>query len=92
MPDKLGAQRSEADYRVDFSVAGRDRSGVGRALDQSETGMSFVTDAPLEPGSCVTVRVPLQSKSAGVLVCLANVVSCLARPDSNGYSVGCACD
>ncbi|MFT5173108.1 MAG: hypothetical protein ACI8W7_001277 [Gammaproteobacteria bacterium] len=92
MSDKREAQRTEADYRLEFCVAGRNQRGTGQALDHSETGMSFLTDRPLEPGTYVTVRVPMHSASASFLLCLSNVVRCLTRPDGNGYAVGCAYD
>ena len=92
MSDKRETQRKGADYRFEFCVAGRDQRGTGQALDQSETGMSFLTDRPLEPGTNVTVRVPIHAESTAILLCLANVVRCLTQPDGNGYAVGCAYD
>ena len=92
MLDKREAQRRQADYRFEFNLAGRNRSGTGHATDQSETGMSFRTDQSLEPGTNLTVRVPLRAESEGVLLCLVNVVRCLTRPDGNGYAVSCAYD
>ena len=92
MPDKREAQRTEANYFLEFSVAGRGRNGVGHALDHSETGMSFRTEQPLVQGSYLTMRVPVQSGRTGMLTCLANVVRCLTLPDGSGYKVGCAYD
>ena len=92
MSEQREARRTGADYFLEFSVAGRDRFGVGQALDHSETGMSFHTDQPLILGSYLTMRVPLRSKNVPVLTCLANVVRCLTLPDGTGYEVGCAYD
>jgi len=92
MPDKREAQRTEANYFLQFSVAGRGRYGVGHALDHSESGMSFRTDQPLVQGSYLTIRVPVQSGRTGMLTCLASVIRCLTLPDGSGYKVGCAYD
>ena len=92
MPDKRGAPRTEANYFLEFSIAGRGRCGIGHALDHSETGMSFRTDQLLVQGSYLTMRVPVQSGRTGILTCLANVVRCLTLPDGSGYEVGCAYD
>ena len=86
------AQRMPVDYLFEFSVAGRDSFGAGRAVDHSETGMNFVTDTPLQPGSYLTMRVPVQSGRTGMLTCLASVIRCLTLPDGSGYKVGCAYD
>ena len=90
--DKREAQRTQANFAVEYRLAGRDGRGVGRALDHSETGLSFVTSRPLEPGSSLTVRVPLRSKQVPVLTCLAAVVRCLTLPNGTGYVVGWAYD
>jgi hypothetical protein len=87
------AQRMPVHYLLEFSVAGRDSFGAGRAVDHSETGMNFVTDTPLQPGSYLTMRVPVSNAKAPILMCLANVVRCLALPEADGYySVSCAYD
>ena len=90
--DKREARRSEADFILEYRLAGRDNGGIGRALDHSETGVRFVTNQPLVRGSYVTVRVLLRSGGIPVLTCLANVVRCLTLPNGNGYAVGCAYD
>ena len=90
--DKRQAQRRQADYILEYRVAGRDKGGVGRALDHSETGMRFLANQPLVPGSYVTVRVSMQSQAVPILTCLANVVRCLTLPDGRSYAVGCAYD
>ena len=90
--NKREAKRIQADFVFEYRLAGRDGRGVGRALDHSETGINFVTDRPLEPGSSLTVRVPLRSQQVPVLTCLAAVVRCLTLPNGNGYAVGCAYD
>ena len=90
--DKREARRSEADFILEYRLAGRDNGGIGRALDHSETGVRFVTNQPLAQGSYVTVRVLLRSGRIPVLTCLANVVRCLNLPNGTGYAVGCAYD
>ena len=91
-PNIREAQRTQANFVLEYRLAGRDGDGVGRALDHSETGIRFVTDRPLEPGSSLTVRVPLRSQQVPVLTCLAAVVRCLTLPNGTGYVVGCAYD
>ena len=87
------AERTEVDYILEFSVAGRDSFGAGHAVDHSETGMNFITDTRLEPGSYLTMRVMTGDSEVPKLMCLASVVRCIALPEANGYyAVSCAFD
>ena len=92
LPNKREAKRTKADYILEYHLAGRDNSGIGRALDHSENGIRFVSHQPLEPGSYLTIRVLLRSKTVSGLTCLANVVRCMTLPKGRGYAVGCAYD
>ncbi len=90
--EQRGAPRVEAQYKVEFSVAGRCSYGVGRAVDLSETGLRFIAETSVEPGSYLTVRVPPRAAGLPALTRLAAVVRCLRLADGSGYAIGCAYD
>jgi len=92
-----GVEQRESDrvavgYDVEYAIPGAGTDGIGRSLDLSETGLRFLCESALEPGSHVTVRVPPRRPGVPGLIRFASVVRCMRLDDGSGFAVGCAYD
>ena len=90
--EQRGSIRVTVDYHVEYAIPGRGADGSGRSLDLSESGLRFVCDSAITPGSQVTVRVPPRKPGVPALLRLASVVRCMQLDDGSGFAVGCAYD
>ena len=86
-------ERVSVDRPVEFRVPGSEIEGVGRLMDLSDTGALFLSEAPLEPGTDVALRVAtVATPKAAPLRISATVVRCFAAEASNKFNIACSFD
>lgn len=90
--EQRGSLRVPAEYDVEYAIPGAGTDGIGRSVDLSESGLRFVCQGAIAPGSHVTVRLPPRRRGVPALLRFASVVRCMQLDDGSGFAVGCAYD
>ena len=84
--EKRDFQRMPVDCKVDFTLDGQREVFHGEGKDLSATGVTFVTDKELQPGSYININVHPFIKTVRPLSARAEVIRC--SKDDGVFIVG----
>jgi len=84
--EKRDFQRMPVDCKVDFSIEGQKEVFHGDGKDLSATGVTFISENELQPGTIININVHPFIKTVRPLSAKAEVIRCTKNDD--GFMIG----